>query len=170
MILAVYHPEEEHPQPQEQEQSDTTTLGILEEGDEDYMRNMTVYIRPLEDTVLTEPEPSPCRQQEITLVLAVLSAPANFLARSTIRRSWGEKILEYPGVTMFFLLGRDYNDSKVHVSSPVLNKEYNLYVKDPFPYLCNPALNTNFLTTPLAICDTLNLSGLISNLFLLDSR
>ena len=154
MILAVYHPEEEHPQEQEQEQSDTTTLGILEEGDEDYMRNMTVYIRPLEDTVLTEPEPSPCRQQEITLVLAVLSAPANFLARSTIRRTWGEKILEYPGVTMFFLLGRDYNDSKVHVSLQFLTTNTTFMSRIPSPTSATqPLIPTS--SKPLSLSVTL---------------
>ena len=50
------------------------------------MRNLTVFIRPQEDTVLAQPEPRPCSQQEMTwLVLAVMSAPANFLERSTIR-------------------------------------------------------------------------------------
>ena len=86
------------------------------EGPEEYMRNMSVFIRPLEDTILAEPEPGPCSERRlINLVVVVMSAPGNFLERSTIRRTWGEEVLQYPGVTLFFLLGRDRNDS-LHVS------------------------------------------------------
>ena len=116
MIHAVYQPEEQQEEQQEEQydiDDPSTTVG----GEEDkYIRNMSVLIRPLEDTVLAQPGPSPCSQGEITLVVTVMSAPGNFLERSTIRRTWGEKLLEYPGVTLLFLLGRHHNDSQVHVS------------------------------------------------------
>ena len=105
--------EEEHEN--KLQQNDTESVSTTTEGQE-YMRNLTVFIRPREDTVLAEPEPSPCRDRQINLVLVVISAPANFLERSTIRRTWGEEIVQYPGVSLLFLLGRDYNNSQVHVS------------------------------------------------------
>ena len=50
-------------------------------------RTLQVLVRPQEMTVLAEPAPSPCRDQQVNLVVAVVSAPANFLARSVIRWS-----------------------------------------------------------------------------------
>ena len=42
-------------------------------------------VRPQEETVLAEPAPRPCKGKEINLVVAVISAPQNFRARSVIR-------------------------------------------------------------------------------------
>ena len=54
-------------------------------------RNVTVFVRPEENTVLVEPRSSPCRVEEdrdvldIRILIAVFSAPRNSLARATIR-------------------------------------------------------------------------------------
>ena len=48
-------------------------------------RTLQVLVRPEEKTVLAEPAPNPCRDQQVNLVVAVVSAPAHFLARSVIR-------------------------------------------------------------------------------------
>ena len=44
-----------------------------------------VLVRPQEETVLAEPAPWPCTGKEINLVVAVISAPQNYRARSVIR-------------------------------------------------------------------------------------
>ena len=111
----ILEQQQEEEQEMKQEQ-DVTEPVTTTEGPEEYIRNMSVFIRPLEDTILAEPEPGPCSARRlINLVVVVMSAPGNFLERSTIRRTWGEEVLQYPGVTLFFLLGRDRNDS-LHVS------------------------------------------------------
>ena len=80
-------------------------------------RNVSVFVRPEEETALRTPEPSPCSSPDtqIRLLLAVFSAPRNTLARATIRRTWGKRMVEYPGVKLVFMLGRDA-DSVTHVS------------------------------------------------------
>ena len=80
-------------------------------------RNVSVFVRPEEKTALRTPEPSPCSSPEsqIRLLLTVFSAPRNSLARATIRKTWGKKMVEYPGVKLVFMLGRDA-DSVTHVS------------------------------------------------------
>ena len=47
--------------------------------------SLEVLVRPQEQTVLAGPVPSPCRDQQVNLVVAVVSAPTNFMARSVIR-------------------------------------------------------------------------------------
>ena len=52
-------------------------------------RNLSVYVRPQEQTALMEPRPSPCKSVSespvIRLLVAVFSAPRNKEARSVIR-------------------------------------------------------------------------------------
>ena len=73
-------------------------------------------MRPDEKTALTEPQPSPCSASDhIRVLIAVFSAPKNSLARAAIRKTWGKKFQEYPGVKVVFMLGRD-QDSVLHVS------------------------------------------------------
>ena len=47
--------------------------------------DQTELLRPQEETVLAEPVPRPCKGKEINLVVAVISAPQNYRARSVIR-------------------------------------------------------------------------------------
>ena len=97
-------------------------------------RNMSVFVRPEENTALVQPSPSPCSDvTNIRLLIAVFSAPRNSLARATVRysdkkfnlqlifynffdrKTWGKKFKDFPGVKMIFMLGRDL-DSVTHVS------------------------------------------------------
>ena len=86
-------------------------------------RNVSAFLRPEERTALKEPEPSPCSapDTQIRILVAVFSAPRNSLARATIRKTWGKKMREYPGVKLVFMLGRDA-DSVQHVSDFLLKK------------------------------------------------
>ena len=86
-------------------------------------RNVSAFLRPEERTALKEPEPSPCSapDTQIRILVAVFSAPRNSLARATIRKTWGKKMKEYPGVKLVFMLGRDA-DSVQHVSDFLLRK------------------------------------------------
>ena len=75
IFLAVKYP----PHCKGKENADEVRRGRGREG------SLEVLVRPQEQTVLAEPAPSPCRDQQVNLVVAVVSAPTNFMARSVIR-------------------------------------------------------------------------------------
>ena len=108
-------------------------------------RNVSVFVRPEEKTALRTPEPSPCSSPDtqIRLLLAVFSAPRNTLARATIRRTWGKRMMEYPGVKMVFILGQD----TVRHKSLLLEAEENndLIIEDFHDTYLNLTLKTTFL-------------------------
>jgi len=112
-------------------------------------RNLSVYVRPQEQTALIEPRPSPCKSVSespvIRLLVAVFSAPRNKEARSVIRKTWGKKFQEYPGVKMIFMLGRS-PDSDLHKSLMLEAEDHNDVVLEDFhdTYL-NLTLKTTFL-------------------------
>ena len=108
-------------------------------------RNLSLFIRPEEQTALVEPRPSPCKSisgsPDIRLLVAVFSAPNNKEARSVIRfvkqkksslkslffrRTWGRKFQEYPGVKIVFMLGRS-PDSDLHVMSTVFSEHLSIF-------------------------------------------
>ena len=105
-------------------------------------RNMTVFLRPGERTVIREP--SSCSvSSDTSLLVAVFSAPGHTLARTTIRRTWGKKMTEYSGVKLVFMLGQD----SVHHKALLLEADDNHdMIIDAFhdPYL-KPTLMTAFL-------------------------
>ena len=88
------------------------------------MMNEPPSVMPEERTVLQEPEPSQC-PEGLFLLVAVFSAPGNSLARRTIRRTWGGRLREYPGVRLIFLLGRDRKPA-VHVNIWILLQITNI--------------------------------------------
>jgi len=109
-------------------------------------RNMSVFIRPEENTALVQPSPSPCSTtSNIRILIAVFSAPRNSLARATIRKTWGKKFQEFPGVKVIFLLGRDL-DSVTHRS--VMNEaedNNDVIIEDFHDTYLNLTLKTTFL-------------------------
>lgn len=115
-------------------------------------RNMSVFLRPNEETVLTQPSPSPCRSDPLDsgapparLLVAVFSAPSNTKARGVIRKTWGGKFQEYPGVKLIFMLGKS-QEAEVHKSLMMEAEDHNDIVLEDFQdtYL-NLTLKTTFL-------------------------
>ena len=105
-------------------------------------RNMTVLLRPGERTVIREP--SSCSvSSDTSLLVAVFSAPGNTLARATIRRTWGKKMMEYSGVKLVFMLGQD----SVHQKALLLEAEDNhdMIIEDFHDTYLNLTLKTTFL-------------------------
>ena len=102
--------------------------------------NMTVFLRPGERTTIIEP--SSC-SRDPRLLVAVFSAPKNTLARATIRRTWGKRMMEYPGVKMVFILGQD----TVRHKSLLLEAEENndLIIEDFHDTYLNLTLKNTFL-------------------------
>ena len=106
------------------------------------MRNNTVFLRPAERTVIREP--SSCSvSSDTSLLVAVFSAPGNTLARTTIRRTWGKRMMEYPGVKLVFMLGQD----SVHQKALFLEAEDNndMIIEDFHDTYLNLTLKTTFL-------------------------
>ena len=83
-------------------------------------RNLSVFVRPEEDTALIRPAPSPCQPRRADpaprLLIAVFSAPANAAARAVIRKTWGGAARGYPGTSLVFMLGRA-GQPDMHVST-----------------------------------------------------
>ena len=78
-------------------------------------RDLSLYVLPGKRTVLVEPQPRPCQDQEdLKLLILVFSAPSHYLTRSVVRETWATSLREYPGVELLFFLGRD-EDQQVHV-------------------------------------------------------
>ena len=98
--------------------------------------NMTVFLR---ETIM---EPGSC-SPDPRLLVAVFSSPKNILARATIRRTWGKRMMEYPGVKMVFILGQDSFRHK----SLLLEAEQNndLIIEDFHDSYLNLTLKTTFL-------------------------
>ena len=68
-------------------------------GSAEGVKSTLPSVRPEERTTLVEPEPeSGLCQEDLLLLAAVYSAPANSLARDTIRRTWGGQLRSRLGV------------------------------------------------------------------------
>jgi len=112
-------------------------------------RNLSIFIRPDEETALAQPRPSPCQHSaddpSIRLLVAVFSAPVNKEARGVIRRTWAKKFQEYPGVKVIFMLGKS-QDSSIHKSLMNEADDHNDIVLEDFhdTYL-NLTMKTTFL-------------------------
>ena len=105
-------------------------------------KNMTVFLRPEERTVIREP--SSCSvSSDTSLLVAVFSAPGHTLARTTIRRTWGKKMTEYSGVKLVFMLGQD----SVHHNTLLLEADDNhdMIIEDFHDTYLNLTLKTTFL-------------------------
>ena len=94
-------------------------------------RDLSQLVQPHKTTVLLEPQPRPCRdQQDLKLVVAVFSAPRNYLTRAVVRETWAPALRQFPGVELVFFLGRD-PDQQLHVRFLVAirnsSKSYSRY-------------------------------------------
>jgi len=112
-------------------------------------RNLSVFVRPGEDTALVRPAPSPCQPGRADpaprLLIAVFSAPANAAARAVIRKTWGGAARGYPGTSLVFMLGRA-GQPDLHNSVVQEAEDHNDLVLEDFhdTYL-NLTLKTTFL-------------------------
>ena len=71
-------------------------------------RDLSQVVQPHKTTVLVEPQPRPCLdQQDLKLVVAVFSAPGNYLTRAVVRETWAPVLSHFQGVELVFFLGRD---------------------------------------------------------------
>ena len=90
-------------------------------GSAEGVKSTLPSVRPEERTTLVEPESeSGLCQEDLLLLAAVYSAPANSLARDTIRRTWGGQLRSLPGVRLVFILGT-HHDTAVHVNRASLD-------------------------------------------------
>ena len=85
--------------------TDTTILPLAAER---VTRDLSQLVQPHKTTVLVEPQPRPCLdQQDLKLVVAVFSAPGNYLTRAVVRETWAPALSHFQGVELVFFLGRD---------------------------------------------------------------